>query len=150
MSNHKGQQSHPLPENILDRLDDVSKRLARVESLLSLVVTALNGPAPGRASSGPAEPPAPPWTHLVARRHPWRRQLYIQGRNMTARQLVGSMRANQRSPEEAARDLDLPVEAVREALAYAEQNEALLRAEAEIERLLLLQRGQAGSAQGRN
>ena len=52
---------------------------------------------------------------------------------MTVRQLVGTVKANELSLEEAASDLDLPVEAIREALEYAEQNEELLRLETEIE-----------------
>jgi hypothetical protein len=58
---------------------------------------------------GPKEAPAPPWKHLVMRRHPWRRQLYIKGRNMTVRQLVGTVQANRFTPEQAAEDLGLPV-----------------------------------------
>jgi uncharacterized protein (DUF433 family) len=108
---------------------------------LSYVIKALNGPLQERAPPEPVEAPAPSWTHLVARRHPWWRQLYVKGRHLTVRQLVGTVRANRRSPEEAAQDHDLPVEAITEALAYAELNEELLRAEAEIERLLLVQRG---------
>ena len=37
---------------------------------------------------------APPWLHLVRRPHPWRSQLYLRGRNMTVRQLVGTVKAN--------------------------------------------------------
>jgi hypothetical protein len=59
---------------------------------------------------------------------------------MTARQLVGSMKANQLDEAAAAADYRLPVEAVREAVAYVESNRELLEAEAEIERLML-QRG---------
>ena len=32
---------------------------------------------------GPRETPAPPWKYLVVRKHPWRKQLYMRGRNMT-------------------------------------------------------------------
>ena len=56
--------------------------------------------------------------YLVARPHPWRRQLYLKGRNMTVGQLVATIKANHLSPEEAAQDMDLPLEQVREALAY--------------------------------
>lgn len=97
------------------------------------------------AEPTPIETPAEGWQYLVHRRHPWRRQLYIAGRNMTARQLVGSMLANQMDAEQVAADFHLPVEAVREALAYVEANKELLATEAEIERLML-QRG--GVARG--
>jgi hypothetical protein len=67
-----------------------------------------------------------PWRHLVRRRHPWRKQLYVKGRNLTARQLVGAMKANHFDEEKAAADYHLPVEAVREAMAYVEENKNLL------------------------
>jgi uncharacterized protein (DUF433 family) len=82
-----------------------------------------------------------PWKHLVARPHRWRRQLCIKGRNMTVRQLVGGIKANQFSAEQAAANYDLPVEAIREALTYAEENAALLDLEAAYERFLLAQGG---------
>ena len=56
---------------------------------------------------------------------------------MTARQLVGSMKANQLDVQAAAADYRLPVDAVREALTYVETNRELLDTEAEIERLML-------------
>jgi uncharacterized protein (DUF433 family) len=58
------------------------------------------------------------YQYLVIRSHPWRRQPYLKGRNMTVGQLVATMQANDLSPEEAAEDLDLPLAQVREALAY--------------------------------
>lgn len=90
---------------------------------------------------GEKEIPVDPWKHLVFRRHPWRKQLYVRGRNMTVRQLVGGVRANKLSEEQAAANYDLPVEAIREALAYAEENAALLDLEAAYERFLLDQEG---------
>jgi uncharacterized protein (DUF433 family) len=92
-------------------------------------------------SRKPREAPVPCWQHLVRRHHPWRQQLYIRGRNMTARQLVGSMKANQLDEEKTAADFHLPVEAVREAVAYVEANQELLETEAEIERLMLKRGG---------
>lgn len=77
-----------------------------------------------------------PWLFLVRRRHPWRIQLYVKGRNLTARQLVGAIHANRLNEEQAAENHQLPVEAIREALAYVEQNRDLLATEAEIERLM--------------
>jgi len=58
------------------------------------------------------------YAHLVARPHPWRRQLSLRGCTMTVGQLVATMRANQLSPEDAAADLDLPLAQIEEALAY--------------------------------
>ena len=83
------------------------------------------------------ETPVESWNHLVRRNHPWRRQLYIKGRNMTVRQLLSTVIPNGFTDEEAADDLDLPVEAIREALAYAEENTALLEYETAYELLRL-------------
>ena len=100
------------------------------------------------ADKAPArETPVEPWRHLVRRRHPWRKQLYVKGRNLTARQLVGGMKANQLDAEAAAANYELPVDAVREALAYVEQNKELLETEAEIERLMLERGGVARGPQ---
>ncbi len=92
-------------------------------------------------ATAPQELPVPGWQHLVMRRHPWRRQLSLAGRNMTVRQLVNTVKVNGWSEDEAARNLDLPVEAIREAFRYASENAKLLAAEAEYERLSLARRG---------
>jgi len=102
-------------------------------------------PEPSSNGKQLGETPVPPWKYLVRREHSWRMQLYIKGRRLTARQLIGSMLANGFTDEQSAEDYSLPVEAVREALAYVEQNKDLLATEAEIERLML-QRG--GVARG--
>ena len=98
-----------------------------------------NGSTPSRPES--LETPVEPWKHLVRRNHPWRRQLYIKGRKMTVRQLLSSIPASGSSEEDAAENLDLPVEAIREALAYAEENAALLTYETAYEHLRLAERG---------
>jgi uncharacterized protein (DUF433 family) len=116
---------------MLDRLDTIEERLRRLEERLDRTET--------------REAAVPPWQYLVRRRHPWRKQLYVKGRNLTARQLVGAMKANRLGETAAAADYCLSVEAVREALAYVEQDRQLLETEAEIERLML-QRG--GNARG--
>jgi uncharacterized protein (DUF433 family) len=72
--------------------------------------------------------------HLVRVPHAWRRQLSIKGRRLTVGQLVWQMRANGLEVEAAAREFDLPVSAVLEAMEYAESNEELLRAESAEER----------------
>ncbi|HEV8060128.1 MAG TPA: hypothetical protein VGP68_09655 [Gemmataceae bacterium] len=86
-----------------DRLDMIESRLRRLEEGID------RGPT--------RESAVETWQYLVRRQHPWRKQLYLKGRNMTARQFVGSMRANQLDEAAAAADFRLPVEAVREALA---------------------------------
>jgi uncharacterized protein (DUF433 family) len=88
-----------------------------------------------------------PWHHLVRRQHPWRKQLYLKGRNMTVRQLAWSIKANDLDETAAAADYRLPVEAVREGLAYVERNRELLETEAEIERLMLKRGGVARGPQ---
>jgi hypothetical protein len=130
-----GLETHMTDENTstLDRLDQIETRLSRLEQIIHQRET--------------RETIVEPWRHLVRRRHPWRKQLYVKGRNLTARQLVGAMKANQLDEAAAAADYQLPVEAVREALAYVETNKELLQAEAEIERLMLKRGGVAGGPQ---
>jgi uncharacterized protein (DUF433 family) len=89
----------------------------------------------------PRETPVEPWQHLVARRHPWRKQLFLKGRNMTARQLVGTVKANKFTEEQAAKDLGLPVEAIREAFAYFDANPEVIELDAAHERYLRKLRG---------
>ena len=85
--------------------------------------------------------PEQTYQYLVARPHPWRRQLYLKGRNMTVGQLISTMQANHLTPEEAADDLELPVEQAKEALAYYESHCDLIEAEAREEAARLAARG---------
>jgi uncharacterized protein (DUF433 family) len=119
--------------NTPDRLDTLETRLRRLEEMIDRKET--------------REAAVEPWQYLVRRLHSWRKQLYIKGRNMTARQLVGSMKANHLDEPAAAADYHLPVEAVREALAYVERHRELLETEAEIERLMLKRGGVARGPQ---
>jgi uncharacterized protein (DUF433 family) len=118
---------------MLDRLDTIEDRLRRLEERIDR--RALH------------EAVVQPWQYLVRRPHPWRQQLYLKGRNLTARQLVGAMQANRLDEEAAAADYRLSVEAVREALAYVERNRELLETETEIERLMLKRGGIARGPQ---
>jgi uncharacterized protein (DUF433 family) len=81
------------------------------------------------------------WRFLSPRQHPWRRQLYVNGRNMTVGQLVSTVRANRLTPQQAAEDLELPVEAIEEALLYYDQNRELIQNEAAEERRFLAEAG---------
>lgn len=74
------------------------------------------------------------WRWLVARPHPWCRQLWVKGRKLPASQVWSDLKGNQLSLEEAAQDWDLPVEAVEKAVRYCEQNTALIALEADEER----------------
>ena len=103
------------------------------------IEAAVNGSTPLVPKS--VETPVEPWKYLVRRNHPWRKQLYIKGRKMTVRQLLSNMTPNDYTEDEAAENLELPVEAIREALAYAEQNAALLQYETAYELFRLEQWG---------
>jgi hypothetical protein len=98
-------------------------------------------------ADAPRERPVAPWQHLVARRHPWRKQLYLKGRNMTVRQLVGTVTANRFSEEQAAQDLGLPVEAIREAFAYFQANPEVIELDTAHERYLRKLRGEGRGPQ---
>jgi hypothetical protein len=81
------------------------------------------------------------WRYLVARPHPWRRQLWIKGRRQRAFIVWSDMLTNQMTPEEAAEDWDLPLEAVEEIIRYCESNRELLTMEANEERRRLVEGG---------
>ncbi len=66
--------------------------------------------------------------------HAGRRQLSLKGRRLPVGQLVDVLQANGLSPEAGAAELDVPIEAVREALDYWERNRDLIAAEAAEER----------------
>ncbi len=78
---------------------------------------------------------------LVARPHPWRRQLFVKGRKLLASTVAEDMVVNERSLAETAANWNLPVEAVTECLQYTEANLALVEAEHDEQ---LLQMRQAG------
>lgn len=79
------------------------------------------------------------WRWLVRRDHPWRRQLWIKGRKLTAGDLARTAAVEGWSPSETARQYDLPVEAVLEAMRYAEVDRDLIEAE-EAENRIVAQR----------
>ncbi|MGQ0607508.1 MAG: hypothetical protein ACT4OQ_03480 [Chloroflexota bacterium] len=87
---------------------------------------------------------APRWQWLVARPHPWRRQLSIKGRRLLAGRFARTVEANAWSPERAASEYELPVAAVLEAQRWAAENSELIAAEETEERLLA--RGMLSSA----
>lgn len=60
---------------------------------------------------------------------------------MTVGQLVSTIKANGLTEEQAAADLELPVDAVREALRYFEQHRELIVLEAAEERRRLAEKG---------
>jgi len=74
------------------------------------------------------------WRWLVARPHPWRRQLWVKGRKLLASQVWSDMMSNQLTEKQAAEDWDLPPEALEEIVRYCEGNRALIALEADEER----------------
>ena len=62
------------------------------------------------------------WKHLAPNPKSAYKQLFIRGRRIRARTLYGLFMSAQEpmTPEEIAREYDLPVEAVKEAIAYCQ------------------------------
>lgn len=81
------------------------------------------------------------YKYLESRPHSWRKIPWIKGRNMHVWHLVATMLREGETPEETARNFGLPVEAVREALDYYQQNKALVDAETEEEARRLREKG---------
>jgi uncharacterized protein (DUF433 family) len=81
------------------------------------------------------------YQYLTARPHPWKKQLFLKGRNMTVGQLISTMQANNLTVEEAAEDLELPVEQIREAQAYYQTHQTLVDLEAREEGARLATKG---------
>lgn len=69
------------------------------------------------------------YEYLIAHPETGYLQLYLKGRNMRVGQLIAVMRANQLSAEEAAQDMNLPLQQVREAELYYQINRALIEQE---------------------
>ena len=71
---------------------------------------------------------------LVRVPHRWRKQLMLKGRRITVGNLITAMHAEGLSAEDAAREYDLPLEAVREALDNYESDRELIESELAEER----------------
>lgn len=72
---------------------------------------------------------APRTRWLVERKHAWRRQPWIKGRRITAGALARNAEIEGWSPEQTAIEFDLPLDAVVEAINYANTNRQLVLAE---------------------
>ncbi|WP_071527224.1 hypothetical protein [Nodosilinea nodulosa] len=81
------------------------------------------------------------WQFLVARPHPWRKQLFIKGRKLLASSIWRDMLTNGMTPEQAADNWDLPLVVIQEAIQYCEAHQDLLRFEAEEERHRMQEKG---------
>ncbi len=81
------------------------------------------------------------WIYLARKPGSNYQQLFVKGRNIAARTLYGQYLDGDdgpgRTPEQLAEDFDLPIEAVREAVAYCECNPSELRADWEMEEALM-------------
>ena len=72
------------------------------------------------------------YIHLAPREGSGYQQCFIKGRNLRAETLFRAMMGPEpMTPDEVARDYDVPVEAVREAIHYCLRDAALLRRERE-------------------
>ncbi len=84
--------------------------------------------------------PHPPWKHLTPKRNSLYKQLFVNGRIATW-VLYSCYTPGEdcpgRSVEEIAADYDLPVEAVREAIAYYESDPPEMREDLEREQALI-------------
>jgi uncharacterized protein (DUF433 family) len=96
------------------------------------------------------------YQHLESRPRSNYRQLWIKGRHIRAEVLYRcTVGPEPRTPQEVARDYDLPVAVVREAIDYSVRNQDLLAAERAREEQTMKERGldqppyaPAGSATG--
>ncbi len=81
------------------------------------------------------------WQYLEQRPDSWRKQLYIKNRKLKAFTVWINLKVNEMTPEEGVENWDLPIEAIYEAIEYCEQNQELLKQEAEAERQYLEAQG---------
>lgn len=81
------------------------------------------------------------WHYLVARPHPWRRQLYIKGHKLLASTVWQDKIVNEMTPEQAAENWDLPLPAIDEVIHYCESHRDLIKLEADEERYRLEEKG---------
>jgi uncharacterized protein (DUF433 family) len=72
------------------------------------------------------------YIHLAPRETSGYQQFFVKGRNLRAETLYrATVGPETMTPDEVARDYDVPVEAVREAIHYCVRNAALLQKERE-------------------
>lgn len=69
------------------------------------------------------------YLYLTSRPHPWKNQLFIKGRNMSASQLVRHFQREKWSLEKTAQEFSLPLEAVLEAVHYFHYHQKLVEME---------------------
>lgn len=107
----------------------VNDRLALINAIVrSLQDPSLQDPSP--QDSSPQNNPTDTWQYLVARPHPWRKQLYIKGKKLLASTVRNDMIANKMSPEQAADNWDIPIAAIEEVMEYCDRHHELIALEA--------------------
>ncbi|MGG6239958.1 hypothetical protein ACQ4N7_15135 [Nodosilinea sp. AN01ver1] len=116
-------------------LQDLKEQVAQLPAkdrleLVSTIIQSLQG-----------GPQLNDWQFLVARPHPWRKQLFIKGRKLLASSVWHDMLANGMTPEQAADNWDLPLLVIQEVVQYCEAHQDLLRFESEEERHRLQDKG---------
>lgn len=82
-----------------------------------------------------------PWKYLVEIAHPWKKQLYVKGRRLSAANVWLDTEVNKLSRNQAADNWELPIEAIDEIMEYCEANKELLQMEAAEEERLLIEAG---------
>lgn len=145
----------PEQEAEIDRLRDLLQASSRKDAILLAVRLALhladetkNGDQvfighPGQSNLrrllmlGIEKPRSNKWKYLVERDHPWRKEFSLKGRRLRPSHVVGSMKTEKMTPEEAADDWDLPLDVINEMIQYYEENRELIRMDAAEERLRL-------------
>jgi uncharacterized protein (DUF433 family) len=89
------------------------------------------------------------YIHLAPREGSAYQQYFVKGRNLRAETLYRATTGPEpMSPEEVARDYDLPVDAVREAVHYCVHHATLLQREREADWAESRSRGLVGAPQG--
>ena len=83
------------------------------------------------ATVGTSQPTVAVYCYLMRQPNHWLRQAFFLGRpKLPVSRVVEAMQANQQSVEEAARDWQLPIEAVKEALDYYQRFRDVIEADA--------------------
>jgi uncharacterized protein (DUF433 family) len=81
------------------------------------------------------------YEHLESRPQSFYRELFVRGLNLRPSRLVAWMEAEGLTPDQAAADRSIPLEAVLEAIDYIKNNADLIARELEREHQLLRDRG---------
>lgn len=79
------------------------------------------------------------YKYLEPRPENWRKQLWIKGRNMTVWHLIGAMRTERYTPEKTAKNFDLPLEAILEAMHYYILHKDIVEADTDEEKRILVE-----------